>query len=137
MNEMLIVLSNDRSEIVRLDRELESFGKNCGLSGKTLAELNLVLEEVVANVIFHAYDDNLRHEIVVRAISENKEMVVEVEDDGRPFNPLQVPPPDLERPLDQIRAGGLGLHLLRRFTSDLAYERTNNKNRLLIRKKIE
>lgn len=132
-----IVLSNDLSEIEKLRRELESFGKKCGLSSKTLFELNLILEEVVANVISYAYGDDQRHEIVVRADLRDGELVIEVEDDGRPFNPLQVPPPDLERSLEEMQVGGLGLHLVRELTSSLEYDRREERNRLVMRKKTE
>jgi len=132
-----IVLRNDLSEIPRLHWELENFGQKCSLSSKTLFELNLILEEVLANVISYAYGDNQRHEIVVRAELKDGELVMEVEDDGRPFNPLQIPPPDLESPLERRKVGGLGLHLVRELTNSIAYDRKGDKNRLVVRKKIE
>jgi len=64
-------------------------------------------------------------------------LVIKVEDDGRPFNPLLSPPPDLHRPLEQRRVGGLGLHLVRELTNCIEYDRVDGKNRLVIRKKIE
>jgi serine/threonine-protein kinase RsbW len=132
-----IVLRNDLSEVPKLHRELENFGQKCSLSSKTLFELNLILEEVLANVISYAFRDNQRHEIVVRAELRAGELVMEVEDDGHPFNPLQIPPPDLERPLERRKAGGLGLHLVRELTNGIEYHRKDDKNRLVMRKKIE
>jgi anti-sigma regulatory factor (Ser/Thr protein kinase) len=132
-----IVLRNDLSEIAKLQGELENFGEKCSLSSKTLFELNLILEEVLANVISYAYGDNQRHEIVVRADLTDGELVIEVEDDGRPFNPLQIPPPDLDRRLEQRSVGGLGLHLVRELTSSIEYTRREEKNHLVMRKKTE
>lgn len=132
-----IVLKNDLSEITKLQGELENFGQKCSLSSKTLFELNLILEEVLANVISYAYGDNRRHEIVVRADLGDGELVIEVEDDGRPFNPLQIPPPDLDRPLRERNVGGLGLHLVRELTSSIEYSRREEKNHLVMRKKAE
>jgi anti-sigma regulatory factor (Ser/Thr protein kinase) len=132
-----IVLRNELSEIAKLHRELESFGQKCSLSSKTLFELNLILEEVVANVISYAYRDKQRHEIVVRADLRDGELVIEVEDDGRPFNPLQSPSPDLERPLEQRKVGGLGLHLVRELTGSIEYNRKGEKNHLVMTKKTE
>lgn len=132
-----IVLRNDLSEIAKLRRELENFGQRCSLSSKTLFELNLILEEVLANVIAYAYGDNQLHEIVVRADLGDGEVVIDVEDDGRPFNPLQIPPPDLDLPLEQRNVGGLGLHLVRELTSSIEYTRGEEKNHLVMRKKIE
>lgn len=132
-----IVLSNDLSEIAKLHGELENFGRKCGLLPKTLFELNLILEELLANVISYAYGDNQRHEIVVQADLRNCELVIRVEDDGRAFNPLHSPPPDLERPLEQRRVGGLGLHLVRELTESIEYDRKDGKNLLVVRKRIE
>ena len=134
--EIRIVLKNDLSEIAKLHQELENFGQKCGLSSKTLFELNLILEEVVANVISYAYADKQRHEIVVRADLRDAQLVIEVEDDGRPFNPLQNPPPDLEQPLEHRNVGGLGLHLVRELTTSVEYIRQGDKNRLVMRKRV-
>src|SRR5262249_49425305 len=82
-----IVLNNELSEIAKLHQEVDKFGQKCGLSSKTLFEINLILEEVVENVISYAYEDNRRHEIAVSADLGNGELIIEVEDDGRPFNP--------------------------------------------------
>jgi len=132
-----IVLRNNLSEIEKLHAELVDFGQTCGLSSRTLSELNLILEEVVANIISYAYGDASRHEIVVQADLADDELVLEVEDDGRAFNPLQIPPPDLKGPLEKRKVGGLGLHLVREFTSSITYDRKQGKNRLVVRKRIE
>lgn len=132
-----IVLRNDLSEIAKLHQELGSFGRKCNLSSKILFEINLILEEVLANVISYAYGDKQLHEIVVCADLRDGELVIEVEDDGRPFNPLQTAPPDLDRPLEQRIVGGLGLHLVRELTNSIEYTRRKEKNHLVMRKKTE
>lgn len=131
-----IVLRNKLSEIEKLRRELEDFAERCSLSSNTLSELNLILEEVVANIISYAYVDTQSHEIVVQADLRDGELVLAVEDDGRPFNPLQSPLPDLDSPLECRKVGGLGLLLVREFTSSIEYHRKEDRNRLVMRKKI-
>ena len=68
----------------------------------------LILEEVVANVIAYAYDDNGRHEITVRVERKDRELIMEVEDDGRPLDLQQASQPNLARPLEDMPVGGLG-----------------------------
>jgi anti-sigma regulatory factor (Ser/Thr protein kinase) len=131
-----IVLCNRLSEIERLRRELENFAQKCDLSPNTLSELNVILEEVVANIISYAYGDAQSHEIVVQADLRDGELILDVEDDGRPFNPLQLPLPELDLPLERRNVGGLGLVLVREFTDSVEYDRLEGKNRLLMRKKI-
>jgi len=133
---MSVVLNNDLSETERLGSELESFASRCGLSAKDSYQLNLILEEVVANVIAYAYDDGGRHRIVVRVERKDRELIMDVEDDGKPFNPLEITPPVLNLSLEEMKVGGLGLHFVRKFTSSMQYERTEGKNRLRLTKTI-
>ncbi len=54
-----------------------------------------------------------KHPILVRLGLGNEVINIEIEDDGRPFNPLKALEPDLELPLEQRSIGGLGIHLVR------------------------
>jgi serine/threonine-protein kinase RsbW len=63
------------------------------------------------------------------------EIRVEVEDDATPFNPLEVPAPDLDRPLDERLVGGLGIHLVRQVMDGLDYQRLDGKNLVVMKKK--
>jgi anti-sigma regulatory factor (Ser/Thr protein kinase) len=44
-------------------------------------------------------------------------------DDAPPFNPLRVPNPDLNAPLDKRKSGGLGIFLARKLTDRIIYRR--------------
>ncbi|MCI0589708.1 MAG: ATP-binding protein [Planctomycetes bacterium] len=93
----------------------------------------LALEEVLSNVIRHGYTDGGRHEIE-RALRVGEGGVeVEVVDDGREFDPVTAPEPDLDLPLAERRAGGLGIHLLRAFASEIRHERLGGRNILRLR----
>ena len=130
-----IELRNTLEDLPVLERALASFASDRGLTRDDLNRLNLVLEELMINVISYAYDDQDEHQIVVRLGLENDELVIEVEDDGRPFNPLEVPPPDLDRPLIERQVGGLGLHLVRNFVDEIHYRRIEGKNVLSLSKR--
>jgi anti-sigma regulatory factor (Ser/Thr protein kinase) len=62
-------------------------------------------------------------------------MDVAVEDPGPPFDPLAEPHrPPLGAGIEQRPVGGLGIHLVRRLTTRLAYARTpEGRNRLTFR----
>jgi anti-sigma regulatory factor (Ser/Thr protein kinase) len=95
-----------------------------------------VLEEIITNVISYGYKDGLGHEISVRLSWKDPNIKVEVEDDGRPFNPLEAPPPDMVKPLAERNVGGLGIHLVREMMDELEYRRESDKNILVLRTKI-
>ena len=51
-----------------------------------------------------------------------------MEDDGAAFDPREAPLPDLDAPLDQRQAGGLGMHLVRATMDAVEYRREDGRN---------
>jgi serine/threonine-protein kinase RsbW len=137
VNKMLITLKNNISEIERLANAVLQFGRDNRFSDKLIFDVNLVLEEVVNNVISYAYKDNNEHEISISMELEGQVLVLKVEDDGTPFNPLAVPEPDIDKPLEEREPGGLGLFLVRKMTDELGYKREKDRNILIMKKKIQ
>lgn len=129
-----IVLLTRKNEVERLAQFVERFGADRGLSDTDVMEINLVLDEIVLNVIRHGHDDEQDHEIRIGLGAAPDTVTITVEDDGKPFNPLDAPPPDLDLPLDERPIGGLGIHIMRSLTSALEYRRDGGKNRLTLTK---
>jgi serine/threonine-protein kinase RsbW len=100
-------------------------------------DLNLALEEILANIISYGYSDNREHEIRVNLSVEPGKVRVDVEDDGQPFNPLEAPEADTTKPLEERTIGGLGIHLVRKLMDGLEYKRQGEKNLLTIKKKTQ
>jgi anti-sigma regulatory factor (Ser/Thr protein kinase) len=132
-----IVLTNRPEEKRRLHQALESFAAEHCLPAKVLQAADLALEEHVTNVFKHAYTDTAPHEIRVRLSRGGGALHVEVEDDGRAFNPLEAPPVDTSIPLEERPIGGLGIHLMRRFMDELDYRREGSRNILRMTKRLE
>jgi anti-sigma regulatory factor (Ser/Thr protein kinase) len=136
-DESRVVLRNDLSEIERLSEFVTEFGVEHHLPPKVTFALNLSLEEIVTNVISYGYDDGCEHQILVRLSVEEGEATAQVEDDGRAFNPLEAPTPDIDKPLEERSIGGLGIHLVRSLMEKLEYDRRDERNILVMRKRIE
>jgi serine/threonine-protein kinase RsbW len=121
-------LANDLAGLAGLAERVEGFGAAQGLSANVVNALNVVLDEAVSNAINHGYDAGVRGEIAVRLRRAGDGVLLEVEDDGRPFDPLQTPPPDLTLPLEQRPIGGLGVHLIRNLMDEVSYARVGGRN---------
>ncbi|HKX50629.1 MAG TPA: SpoIIE family protein phosphatase [Candidatus Binatia bacterium] len=132
-----VKLFNKLSELDRFNQTLTKFGRRLGLSDKVLHDLNLALEEILTNIISYGYTDSGEHEIRVRLSLQAGEVKAEVEDDGQPFNPLDVPEPDTAKLLDERTIGGLGIHLVRKIVDALEYKRQGESNLLTIKKKTQ
>lgn len=60
-------------------------------------------------------------------------VALEFADRGTAFDPAAAPPPDLDAPLGERRAGGLGLHFVRSLARIVGYRRENGWNHLKLR----
>jgi anti-sigma regulatory factor (Ser/Thr protein kinase) len=131
-----LVVLNQRREIPRLSRVVDRFAEECGLCEEDTANLNLILDELVSNVIKYGYDDTLEHQIRVSVTFDSDLVTVRIEDDGKPFNPLEVPPPKLDLPIEQRPIGGLGVHIVKTMADSLDYRRENGCNVVTMKKII-
>jgi anti-sigma regulatory factor (Ser/Thr protein kinase) len=137
---IVIQLMNDLSELERVSHLLQRFGEQHGLPPRAVFELNLALDEILTNVVSYAYADVAPHEIVLRLFVAVEapaiEVLVEVEDDGQPFDPTSAPPPDINLSIEDRPIGGLGIHLVRQVMDELVYRRQHDRNVLSMRKLI-
>ena len=126
-----------KSEIHRVFRIVDELASDYCLSADVVADMNVALDEVLTNIITHGYSDSGSHEIRIRFSLDQCNLTVEVEDDGKPFNPLTAPPPDLKGSAKARRDGGVGIHFIKNLMNDIAYSFVDNRNRLVITKNLD
>lgn len=83
--------------------------------------LALAVTEAASNVIRHVYKGRLDQPIELRLTPRPGELRLEMTDYGRFIDPSRI----ASRPLDEIRPGGLGVHLIRSTMDVVEY----NQNR--------
>jgi anti-sigma regulatory factor (Ser/Thr protein kinase) len=74
--------------------------------------------------------------IDVRLRLDGDVLRAEVSDDGRPFDPFEVPPPNIDAPIEERRIGGLGVYLVREMMDTLEYKREHDRNILRLSKRV-
>ena len=137
---MLFLITNTNGEVSRSGYEelpelvaaVEELGEREGWSGDLTFRVSLVIDELAQNVVDYSYEDE-PGDIEVEVTSEPETIVIEITDEGRPFDPLtQAPEPDLTSPVEDRPIGGLGVHLTKTLMDDVEYGRESGKNRLKI-----
>lgn len=123
-------------EIERLNTMVRRFGDLHEIPSRALYAVNLALDEVVTNVSLYGFDNPAGQEVEVRLWAGGCEIHAELVDQGRAFNPLEVPLPRLDVSLQERQIGGLGLHLVRSLMDSLEYRRDGEKNVLTMMKRI-
>ena len=132
-----LTAKNNLDEVDHIWSAIETKLKDCCPTSRELFQINLVVDELFTNIVSYAFKDNKEHDIGVNIRIEKDCLVVEFEDDGIPFNPLEFTPHDMSTPLSERAEGGLGIHFCKRLAAVFSYERQNNKNRVTFKKKIK
>src|SRR5262245_16863373 len=129
-------IPNDVQGLCSALATLDEFMERHRVDGQTAFTVRLAAEEIVTNVIKYAYADTARHEIELGLRLAKGRAVLRVVDDGRAFDPLAAPAPDLTLPVEEKPIGGVGIHLVRTM-AELEYTRADGKNVLSATVRIE
>lgn len=97
--------------------------------------VDLAIEELFVNMVKH--NVGAGHGIRLRMQFANDEVEVALTDfDVDPFDPSQVPAPDLDVPLHQRRPNGMGLYLVSKMVDSVNYEYRDRQSRVSFVKKV-
>ena len=119
-----------------LDGAVEA-GVRAGLAADDATDLRLAVEEACRNVIDHGYPPGRPGPLRVSIALHADRVVVEIVDRARPFDPRDVPSPDLTGDWRQRRIGGLGWHLIRRVMDAVSHDTPpGGGNRLTLVKRL-
>lgn len=121
----------------QLEAFLQAFWQEYGLSGTAAFPFELALEEVFMNVIMHGSSTSAPpRDVQVTLERRGRDVILVMEDDGPPFDPLTLPSPNVDAPLEAREIGGLGVFLIRELMDDVTYAHTGTHNRLTMRKAV-
>ena len=123
-------IANEMSELEGLYVTVNQFLESHQTPYRSGYAVNLAIEELVVNVIRYAYLDDDQHTIDIGLGVIDEQIILEIRDSGRPFDPSNAPQrdPDLEEP----DVGGLGLTLVLDLVDTLSYQRTDEKNNVRV-----
>jgi serine/threonine-protein kinase RsbW len=107
-----------------LDILREYIGKiaaDYGMSPKDVYAVQMAVDEACTNIIEHAYGGECDKSIDLYCQETPQALIITLHDHGVPFNPLEVPQPDFDAPLEERDNGGLGLYLMRQLMDEIRF----------------
>ena len=130
-------LKNCLSELKVLNQHLNNWGGDIGLQDISIARINICLDELLTNIVSYGFDDDFDHNIKFTLTGDNNSVIINIEDDGRPFNPLEKIDPDFPDNVESAKIWGLGIHIIRKLMDSVTYESKQGINKLTMRKNIQ
>lgn len=115
--------------------------ENCDCDPKVKRQIKLCVEELFVNIAHYAYNPDVGIAKIsidtVQSPDGKPKMVISFADEGRPYDPLSLPEPDIDAELDDRQIGGLGVFLVRTTMDNVGYEHKDGQNILTIEKELK
>ena len=119
-------------ELPDLVAAVETLGERDNWPGELTFRVSLVIDELVQNVVDYSRQAE-PVDVKVEVTSMQEDLVIEIIDEGIPFDPLtEAPEPDLTSAIEDRPIGGLGVHFTKTLMDNVEYCRESGKNRLKI-----
>jgi anti-sigma regulatory factor (Ser/Thr protein kinase) len=133
-----MVMRNDPGELGKLTQWIIEACAAAHIPEKTSFAVQLCLDEAVTNILQHAAqhaeqqgEGGARASAISASLERGDAGVwLGIEDDGEAFDPTAVAPRTSARTLELLPVGGLGIHLMRQYSSRMEYSRSGGRNRL-------
>ena len=131
-NELRVELTPKMSLLGSIIEMIEAFGETNGIPDQQIFRVNLAVDELVTNYVFHSVQKVRQPRIELTLQVGEGKLIVTLLDTGPPFNPLEAPEPDLSDDLDKQKIGGLGLHLVRSYCDRMRHQVVDGYNRVTL-----
>ncbi len=106
------------------------------IDSATCYELKLAMDEAATNVITHGYAGMNPGSIILDVDVGPDQVVLTLTDFGHCFEPVEPSTPDVRALMQDPASGGFGLFLIHRTMDDVAYQTTEDGNRLTLVKHL-
>jgi len=129
--ELLVKSTTDNLALIR--EFTRNSAADCGFSDETIGKIILAVDEACTNIIKHAYKYSPEGNIFLAVKFEERKFFISITDEGKHFDPANVPEPDLVQYYKQKRAGGLGMFLIKKLMDEVNYSTlSGNKNQVVL-----
>lgn len=127
-----LLLPGQHDRLTELMAWLEALAESQALPRRTRFALELVLTEAVTNIMDYGGATPETLWVELRAERLGDSVHVEIRDNGAHFDPLGRRETVLPSRLEEANPGGLGIHLIRRYTTSQDYRYVDGHNILAL-----
>jgi serine/threonine-protein kinase RsbW len=124
LNDNLLHTRSFPAQFESLD-SLRSFvadvAQSCGLNEKKVYAVQMAVDEAFTNIIEHSFGGECQESIQCTCQIKSQGFVITLEDCGLPFNPDDIPEPNLDASLEERETGGLGLYFMRQLMDEVDF----------------
>jgi len=107
---------------------VRKIAQDAGFESFAVYSIEMAVDEACSNIIEHAYEGEGKGNIRCTCAVTEEALKVTIRDRGKPFDPSQIPPPNLSKNIDDRQAHGLGLHFIRKWMDEVQFRSRGAEN---------
>ena len=108
---------------------------DAGFSPSEVYAIQTAVDEACSNIIDHAYEGEDIGDIKITVTDNHTKLQIVLQDKGNPFEPDEVPEPDITSPLEIRKERGLGVFFMRQLMDVVSFEFSHPEGNTLILEK--
>ena len=128
-----LTVGGDFGEIERAAAWLTGLAERGLVPSGLLYDMQLCLEEALANIVMHGLEGVAEPRIRLRLTAQGRHLALEIADNGGAFDVSTFAAAPPARTLEGAATGGRGIALMRQFSAGLCYAREADGNILTLR----
>jgi serine/threonine-protein kinase RsbW len=133
-----IVITNDTKFLGFVREFMSRMIHASSLSRQDENKVILAVDEAVANIIEHAYENQREGTIDIEVEADAKKFKVTIRDSGRKFSPEAIQDPSVQEHIKIKKKKGLGIFLMRQIMDEVRYTfREGIQNELVLVKYVD
>lgn len=108
-----------------------SNAETAGFSPNEIYAVQTAVDEACANIIDHAYGGENIGDIQISVKAIKNGLMIILQDKGKPFDPNEVPEPDISCPLEIRKERGLGVFFIRKLMDEVKFDFSSHRGNTL------
>lgn len=118
MSKLTLRIRGETNYLSKLRAFVNDLAEKAGFDSSALGDIEFAVDEAATNIIRHAYDEDPdipdeRRIIEVEVNEIEKGIEIVLKDRAKPFNPENVPSPDLSKHVQSFKTSGLGVFAMK------------------------
>ncbi|MBN2466618.1 MAG: ATP-binding protein [Deltaproteobacteria bacterium] len=111
----------DTAVLAKIGEATVAAGRSAGFTESEIGDIQLAVDEACTNTIMHGLkeDPSRTFQVVLRWASGEVEIFIR--ETGDPFDPTEVPQPDITAALEDRSVGGLGIYFIKQLMDEVKY----------------
>lgn len=132
-----LVIAADRNNLLKVQSFIDEQLEDAGCPMLTQIAIDVAVEELFVNIASYAYDQEIGVAVVqVEMLDDPLSIEITFIDNGKQYDPLAKPDPDITLAAKERKKGGLGIYMVKNSMDDMRYEYKEGKNILTIKKNL-